>query len=188
METERWRATPSSTGTPPFSSRRSVASRRKSANRIGVTSTAPKADRIRQESWSQPRRSSPTHSASGGKEDRHGRPCTACARGLSSHRCVFLVFLVFRRDVALGTPGSSGTPLANMNGVWNVVAWRPLRLPKAKAWGSAVTVRFQAARSRQRTSLQGRSLPTAEVGSPVTQLGGQVSGGEIGHPAVAGRP
>lgn len=31
-------------------------------------------------------------------------------------------------------------------------------------------------------------LPTADVGSPVAQLGGQLSGGEFAHPAVAGRP
>ena len=34
----------------------------------------------------------------------------------------------------------------------------------------------------------GRPLPTADVGSPVDQLEGQLSGGEIAHPAVAGRP
>jgi hypothetical protein len=34
----------------------------------------------------------------------------------------------------------------------------------------------------------GRSLPIASVGSPVAQPGGQLSGGEIAHPAVAGRP
>ena len=39
-----------------------------------------------------------------------------------------------------------------------------------------------------RVSPMGRSLPTAGVGSPVAQLGGQLSGGEIAHPAVAGRP
>lgn len=33
-----------------------------------------------------------------------------------------------------------------------------------------------------------RSLPTADVGSPVAKLEGQLSGGEIVHPAVAGRP
>jgi hypothetical protein len=38
------------------------------------------------------------------------------------------------------------------------------------------------------TSGEGRSLPIAGVGSPVAQLGGQLSGGEIAHPAVAGPP
>jgi len=37
-------------------------------------------------------------------------------------------------------------------------------------------------------SLKGRQLPTADVGHPDAQPGGQLSGGEITHPAVAGRP
>ena len=37
-------------------------------------------------------------------------------------------------------------------------------------------------------SVQGRPLPTADVGYPVAQLGGQLSGGEIAHPTSAGRP
>ena len=37
-------------------------------------------------------------------------------------------------------------------------------------------------------SVLGRPLPTADVGCPVAQLGSQLSGGEIAHPAVAGRP
>ena len=41
---------------------------------------------------------------------------------------------------------------------------------------------------RRQPTATGRSLPTADVGSPVAQLGGQLSGGEIAHPAVAGRP
>jgi len=34
----------------------------------------------------------------------------------------------------------------------------------------------------------GRQLPTVDVGYPNAQLGGQLSGGELAHPAVAGRP
>jgi hypothetical protein len=34
----------------------------------------------------------------------------------------------------------------------------------------------------------GRQLPTADVGCPVAQLGGQLSGSEIARPAVADRP
>jgi hypothetical protein len=37
-------------------------------------------------------------------------------------------------------------------------------------------------------SLMGRLLPTADVGSPVAQLEGQLSGGEIARPTGAGRP
>lgn len=37
-------------------------------------------------------------------------------------------------------------------------------------------------------SPQGRSLPTADVGSPVAHLGGHLSGGEIARPTSAGRP
>ena len=42
----------------------------------------------------------------------------------------------------------------------------------------------------ERPSIYGgcRLLPTANVSSPVAQLEGQLSGGEIAHPAVAGRP
>ena len=34
----------------------------------------------------------------------------------------------------------------------------------------------------------GRSLPTADVGLPAAQLGGQLYGGEIARPTGAGRP
>jgi hypothetical protein len=34
----------------------------------------------------------------------------------------------------------------------------------------------------------GRPLPTADVGYPVAQLGGQLSGGEIARRTGAGRP
>jgi hypothetical protein len=34
----------------------------------------------------------------------------------------------------------------------------------------------------------GRPLPTADVGYPVAQLGGRLSGGEIARPTGAGRP
>jgi hypothetical protein len=37
-------------------------------------------------------------------------------------------------------------------------------------------------------SLKGRPLPTADVGSPVAQLGGHLSGGELARPTGAGRP
>lgn len=35
---------------------------------------------------------------------------------------------------------------------------------------------------------RGGPLPTADVGYQIAQLGGQLSGGETVHPAVAGRP
>lgn len=47
---------------------------------------------------------------------------------------------------------------------------------------------FQAAKSGERKSLQGRPLPTADVGYPVPQLEGRISGGEIAYPTGAGRP
>jgi hypothetical protein len=34
----------------------------------------------------------------------------------------------------------------------------------------------------------GRQLPTADVGYPVAQLGGQLTGGEIARPTGASRP
>ena len=52
----------------------------------------------------------------------------------------------------------------------------------------AATDRFGATGSRQRMSLKGRPLPTADVGSPVAQLGGHLSGGELARPTGAGRP
>ena len=39
-----------------------------------------------------------------------------------------------------------------------------------------------------RMSAMDRLLPTEDFGSPVAQLEGQLSGGEIAHPAVAARP
>jgi hypothetical protein len=39
-----------------------------------------------------------------------------------------------------------------------------------------------------RMTAMGRQLPTVDVGYPDAQLGGRLSGGEIAHPAVAGRP
>ena len=47
---------------------------------------------------------------------------------------------------------------------------------------------FLAPNSNVWPTAKGRQLPIVDVGSPVAQLGGQVSGGEIAHPAVAGRP
>ena len=38
------------------------------------------------------------------------------------------------------------------------------------------------------TTEMGRVLPTADVGCPVAQLGGQLSGGEFGGVAVSTRP
>ena len=51
-----------------------------------------------------------------------------------------------------------------------------------------VYVGFAARISVSRVAATGRSLPIAGVGSPVAQLGGLLSGGEIAHPAVASRP
>jgi len=50
------------------------------------------------------------------------------------------------------------------------------------------TDRFGAASSGPQMSVVGRQLPTVDVGYPDAQLGSQLSGGEIAHPAVAGRP
>jgi len=50
------------------------------------------------------------------------------------------------------------------------------------------SVGFAALEVDFRTSLEGRLLPTADVGYPVAQLGGQLSGGEIARTTGAGRP
>ena len=47
--------------------------------------------------------------------------------------------------------------------------------------------RFAAVNLGSRMPGLGRQLPTVDVGYPDAQLGG-LSGGEIAHPAVAGRP
>ena len=54
--------------------------------------------------------------------------------------------------------------------------------------GAYATGRFGATISRQPTTPVGRPLPIADVGYRVAQLGGQLSGGEIAGPTVAGRP
>jgi hypothetical protein len=48
--------------------------------------------------------------------------------------------------------------------------------------------RFAASTSKLCMSLMGRQLPTADVGYPVAQLGGPLSGGEIARPTGACRP
>ena len=54
--------------------------------------------------------------------------------------------------------------------------------------GKNTTGRFGAMSSAQRMLLMGRPLPTADVGYPVAQLGGQLSGSELARPTGAGRP
>jgi len=53
---------------------------------------------------------------------------------------------------------------------------------------SGANVGFAAGVSLRRPTGVGRQLPTVDVGYPDAQLGRQLSGGEIAHPAVAGRP
>jgi hypothetical protein len=63
--------------------------------------------------------------------------------------------------------------------------------PQINCFGTDSTpldVRFSATCSVSRAPAMGRQLPTVDVGCPDAQLGSQLSGGEIAHPAVAGRP
>jgi SAM-dependent methyltransferase len=64
----------------------------------------------------------------------------------------------------------------------------PPRRPPLPHWGQRAPpwiTRTHRANSYG-VSILGRQLPTADVGYPAAQLGGQLSGGEIAHPAVAG--
>jgi len=47
---------------------------------------------------------------------------------------------------------------------------------------------FRVINLRIRRAATGRPLPTADDGYPVTQLGGQLSAGELARPTGAGRP
>ena len=80
-----------------------------------------------------------------------------------------------RRSSPTCRPGSSSRPVRSAAGP-------PSGAP---LWSDSG---FRATNSRVRMSVLGRPLPTADVGCPVAQLGSQLSGGEIAHPAVAGRP
>jgi hypothetical protein len=82
-----------------------------------------------------------------------------------------------------------GIGLHFLMGAVLVLAW-PILLPWRPTNGlhTGLAGSSAATRSRQRMSLQGRPLPTADVGYPVAQVGSQLSGGEIARPTGVSRP
>jgi hypothetical protein len=63
------------------------------------------------------------------------------------------------------------------------LATAPIQFMQRQLGGGSAEARFVSA-----MSAVGLTLPTADVGYPVAQLWGQLSGGEIARPTGAGRP
>ena len=93
------------------------------------------------------------------------------------------------RAVKLAVSGDSSTNCR----LWRRRALRRVDLGSApmtaaRHTGGALDAGSAASGSTPGTAAEGRPLPTAGVGDPVAELGGQLSGGEIARPTGAGRP
>ena len=111
--------------------------------------------------------------------------CTTASRPSSLR----LLRLAWPRPAAVRSAGSTA-PTARPARPATLVAARVRATDAARCGGRDSTSQrlLYGCQSRWSDARLGRQLPTADVGYPVAQLAGPLSGGEIARPTGAGRP